>query len=88
MLRDTFLLVPLGSFLTTWIPRSPNLVAPCADGEPHRFSLLILSLLSLYFCLQSLALRDVDTRGNGQYTSKSIKPWAPEMGTSSSLGLP
>ena len=73
-LRDIFL-------LTTWIPRSPNHVAQCADGEPHAFSLLILSLLSLYFCLPSLALRNVGMRDNVQYTSESINPYAPGTDT-------
>jgi hypothetical protein len=88
VLRDTFLLVSLCTFLTIWIPRFPNHVAPCADGEPHGFSLLILSLLSLYLCLQPRALRNAGMRDYVQYTSKSINPQVPETEASSPLGSP
>jgi hypothetical protein len=48
VLRDTFSLVSFLILLTTWIPRSPNIVARCADGEPYGVFLLTLSFLSLY----------------------------------------
>jgi hypothetical protein len=62
VLRDTFSLVSFLIFLTTWIPRSPNIVARRADGELYGVFLLTLSFLSLYFYQQLLALRNVHTR--------------------------
>jgi hypothetical protein len=95
VLRDTFSLVSPHTFLTTWIPRSPNIVVRCADGEPYGFFLLILSFLPLYFYLQPLARRNVLMREDTSIRAKSTNAKAPEMelpaletGTSnSSVGL-